>query len=152
MNASRKGKVSILAVKEPEPAPKKDLNEWLLSPKEIAKRVATIREDLEAARDRYRGTMFDILTEGAEPRSLNTETEIREPWGLVNFLCPALEECYKRAIDGDTEDSLSNLEYVGTEVGFQIGMLAGLIFADCDPREIDRAECGLIHASAARKF
>jgi len=96
--------------------------------------------------------MFDILTEGATPRSMDTETAIREPYQLVNLLCPALEECFRRVGEDCNDNAVGYLQFTGMEVGFQIGLLAGLIFADADAQEIDRAVRGLVHASVARRF
>jgi hypothetical protein len=125
---------------------------WKLSAEEITKRVRVIRRELEAARARYEGTMFDILTEGSEPRSMSTDEGIREPYELANFLRPALEGYYERSRGPvSDEDSVAFLQYEGIEAGFQIGILAGFIFAGADVREIDRAERGLIHASMARE-
>jgi hypothetical protein len=45
-----------------------------------------------------------------------------------------------------------NLKWETAWTSFQIGVLAGAIFAGCSDREIDRLERGLVHATVSRRW
>jgi hypothetical protein len=107
---------------------------------EIALRVRSIRQELEKVKAEFEGGIFDAMTTGEPPRSLSC-WEIREPDQLANYLNPVLKAQHDRGVD---------VHYEAIIAGYQIGMLAGVIFGDCPASTIDRFERGLVFATAAK--
>jgi hypothetical protein len=136
---------------------KKEEESWKLTRSELTNRVRQIRRELEAAKERYDGALLDNFTDGI-PRSLDIGVN-REPHAAVAYLCPSIEGRFDRlhrlqhnAIVQKLSDDVGDLHYWSTEVAFQIGMLAGVIYADCPAATIDRFERGLVVAIAARDW
>src|SRR5438034_7148212 len=127
---------------------------WRLSREEIAYRVGEIRRVLEEDSKRYNGALFDVVTDSL-PRSLDGRSDNREPYDLANYINPSLRGHYNRCSNvtvGPLEDDLCTLQWEGMETAFQIGILAGFIFAGCSEGTIDRVEQGLISATTARRW
>ena len=123
-----------------------------LSRTEIAARVRVLRKELEAAKQRYDGALFDNFTNGI-PQSLDIMNVNREPHGAVYYLSPFLERMVKDLQEGKHFSCLSNdvfeLYYWSTQTAVAFGMLAGAIYADCPTATIDRFERGLVTSLAA---
>ncbi len=134
---------------------KKEEESWKLTRIELTNRVRQIRRELEAAKERYDGALLDNFTDDM-PRSLDVAGVNREPHAAVAYLCPSIEGRFERlqhnVIGQHLSDDAGDLHYWSTEVAFQIGMLAGAIYADCPATTIDRFERGLIVAIAARDW
>jgi hypothetical protein len=133
-------------------ARKREQESLKLTRTEIASRVHQLRKELEAAKQRYDGALFDNFTDGI-PRSLDVCDVNREPFGAVYHLSPLLEATVKHLQDGEVNRCLSDdvfeLFYFSTDTAYHVGMLAGAIYADCPPATIDRFERGLVTAAAA---
>ena len=125
---------------------------WKLSRDEIASRVRQLRRELEAAKERYDGALLDNFTDGI-PRSLDHVNVNREPFGTVYLFSPKLEAMVDRLQKNEPISCLSDdvfeLFFWGTDTAYQIGMLAGAIYADCPAATIDRFERGLVVSLAA---
>jgi hypothetical protein len=133
--------------KQKEVALKHEEESWKLTRKELARRVHQLRGELEAAKERYDGALFDNFTDGI-PRTLDADERNREPYGAVEFLSPGLkgrtERLQKENPLSCISDDASELFFFSTEVAYQIGMLAGAIYADCSKATVDRFERGLV--------
>lgn len=114
---------------------------------EIASRVSQLRKELEAAKQRYDGALFDNYYNGMPP-SLDVVDENREPYGAVQYLSPSIERDLSRAQESQNYDALG-LFVDSTQLAFQFGMLAGAIYADCPTATVDRFERGLVTALTA---
>ena len=129
--------------------------QWKLTKAEIAKRVKDIRRELEAAKARYEGALLDNYTDGI-PRSLDIVDVNKEPYGAVDYLCPSLkgrlDRLQNETYEACLSDDVGELYFWSTEIAFQIGMLAGAIYADCPKETVDRFERGLAFALAARHW
>ncbi len=128
--------------------------DWKLTREEIAHRARQIRKEIQEAKARFDGAMFDVLTDSDIPRSLDN-VSVREPYELVNYLRPSTEGHYGRcsaAIPGEEFDSLCSLQWEGMETAFQIGMLEGFVFAGSSEKEVQRMERGLAYASSVRHW
>ena len=138
--------------KQKEAALKAEQESWKLSRDEIANRVHKLREELEAAKQRYNGALFDNFYDGI-PRSLDHLGLNREPFGAVYLMSPKLEAMVHRLQHNEPISCLSDdvfeLFYWGTDTAYMIGMLAGAIYADSPTATIDRFERGLVIALAA---
>jgi hypothetical protein len=125
---------------------------WGQSREEIANCVRELRKELEAAKARYDGALFDNYTDGI-PRSLDYMDINRAPFGAVYFISPKLkamvEGLQKNKPIRCLSDDVFELFFWGTDTAYQIGMLAGAIYADCPTATIDRFERGLIVSLAA---
>ena len=133
---------------------KQEEESWKLTRTEIAERVHVIRCELEAAKIRYDGALFDNYTDGI-PLSLDIVGVNKEPYGAVSYVAPSIKGRFDRLQDAGTKnvsDDVGELYFWGTEVAFSIGMLAGAIYADCPTATIDRFERGLAFAIAARTW
>jgi hypothetical protein len=123
---------------------------------EIAERVRDIRRHFEALRERTAGAIFDVAVPGM-PRSLDniSDADERELHDMVASLNPEVTQLFdylSELLEGKAGDKLFDCHYHSIELAFQIGMFAGIIFACDSPAEIDRAEKGLVVASAARQL
>ena len=138
--------------KQQEAARKQEQESRKLTRDEIAKRVREIRKELEAAKERYEGALFDNYT-GGIPRSLDVVDVNREPYGAVQYISPWTEGCLERLQNGivndNDPDDVFEFFFFRTETAFQLGMLAGAIYADCPTTTIDRFERGLVTALSA---
>ena len=126
---------------------------WRLTRAEITARVRAIRAQLEAFRAQLEGVPFDVVTNDM-PVSLDYGNRPC-PSELTEALDPAIKGHYDRlhkatAHDLELQDDLAALKWKTAETSFQIGVLAGPMFADASDRKIDRLERGLIHATASR--
>jgi hypothetical protein len=124
---------------------------WKLTRIEVASRVRNVRLELETFRTRLEGMPFDVVTDDT-PRSVDY---VNGSWPID--LAETLSPCVKGRFDWIYErisekDELFNLKSETAETAFQVGVLAGAIFAGCSDREIDRLERGLIHATVSRNW
>ena len=77
---------------------------------------------------------------------------------VVIDLADAFDPCIKGRFEWiaesipDWQDEIVNLKMETAETAFQIGVMAGAMFAGCSEREIDRLERGLIHAIVSRSW
>ena len=116
---------------------------------ELESRVNEIRRELEAAKRRYDGALFDNYTDGMPP-SLDVARENREPYGAVYYLAPIVEQTVNKLQENDEiSDDLFGLYINSTQTAYAVGMLAGAIYADCPTAIIDRFERGMTAALAA---
>ena len=135
-------------------ARKQEEESWTRTPEQIAAVVKDIRHELEQARQRYDGAMFDAVAD-AIPRSMDVGDK-KEIYQLVEALNPCLEGFHirvEKALGHCLEtDDLGNMHWQGHEYAFQLGMFAGFIFAGASDKELDRLERALVHATAARHW
>jgi len=138
--------------KQQKAARKQEAETLKLTRDEIATRVGQLRKELEAAKQRYDGALFDNFTDGIPP-SLDHVDVNREPHGAVYHLSPLLEAWVKQLQHGEVKSCLSDdvfeLFFFSTQTAYEFGMLAGVIYADCPTATIDRFERGLVTALAA---
>ena len=125
---------------------------WMLSPLEITKRVRALRAELEFYREQIEGVPFDIACgDFCSPTSLEYERQYTV--ALVEDFNP-LVKGYFEMIDNFAKDhgchelldfnsKLFSLKLHSAETGFQIGLLAGVIFAGCSKEQVDKFERGL---------
>jgi hypothetical protein len=123
-----------------------------LSRAEIRSRVHSIRQELEYMQAHFDGAIFDAMTNDGPPHSLYTDKAIREHYQLTDYLNPMLRAQYDRVMDRVGENPLLTLHSDIIQTAYQIGMLAGAIFADCPAAIIDRFERGLAFATGARSW
>jgi len=135
--------------KQQEEARKQEKESLLLTRAEIAKRVNEIRKELETAKQRYDGALFDNYTDGIPP-SLDIVDVNRAPFGAVYHLSPRLERMLKNLQDNadpmKQSDDVFELFFWGTHTAYALGMLAGAIYADLPQQTVDRWERGLVTA------
>jgi len=146
-------KLELVTDKNQQKAARKQEEEKLkLTRHEIARRVRQLRKELEAAKQRYDGALFDNFTDGSPP-SLDIVNVNREPYGAVYHLSPLLEARVEQLQHGELKSSLSDdifeLFFFSTTTAYEFGMLAGAIYADCPTATIDRFERGLMTALGA---
>ena len=138
--------------KQQELARKEEEQRLKLSLPEIASRVGELRKELEAAKQRYDGALFDNYTDGIPP-SLDIVDVNRAPYSAVYYLSPLLEATVEQLQHGTVKRCLSDdvfeLFFFSTQTAYEFGMLAGAIYADCSTATIDRFERGLVTALAA---
>ncbi len=135
-------------------ARKQEEESWTRTPAQIAAKVKDIRHELEQARNRYDGAVFDAVGDSM-PCSMDTADK-RETWDLVEDLNPCLVGFYNRCTNilgncGEADD-VGSLRWQGMHYAFQLGMFAGFIFSGASEKEIDRLERALVHATAARHW
>jgi hypothetical protein len=138
--------------KQQEAARKQEEEKLKLTRDEIATRLRRLRKELEAAKQRYDGALFDNFTDGIPP-SLDHVGVNREPFGAVYHLSPLLEAWVEQLQNGKVKSCLSDdvfeLFFFSTQTAYEIGMLAGAIYMDSPTATIDRFERGLVTALAA---
>jgi hypothetical protein len=138
--------------KQQDEARKQEEQNLKLTRAEIADRVGQLRKELEAAKQRYDGALFDNFTDGIPP-SLDIVDVNREPYGAVYHLSPLLEAGVKHLQHGEVKrcfsDDVFELFFFSTQTAYEVGMLAGAIYADSPTTTIDRFERGLVAALAA---
>jgi hypothetical protein len=128
-------------------------NSWKLARQEIGNRVRKLRLELETYRSRLEGMTFDVVT-GDTPWSVDSVNS-PYPLDLAEMFNPCIPGRYDpmyESISHEWKDELFNLKSETADTAFQIGVLAGAIFAGCSDREIDRLERGLIHATMSRNW
>ena len=142
----------VTDTKAQQEARKERDNDLKLTRIEIADRVTQLRNELEAAKQRYDGTLFDSFTDGI-PATLDLVDVNREPYGAVYHLSPLLEDWVRLLQNGEVKscfsDDVFELFFFSTQTAYQFGMFAGAIYADCPKETIDRFERGLVTALAA---
>jgi hypothetical protein len=138
--------------KQQDEARKQEEQNLKLTRAEIADRVGQLRKELEAAKQRYDGALFDNFTDGIPP-SLDIVDVNREPYGAVYHLSPLLkawvEHLQHGAVKSCLSDDVFELFFFSTQTAYEVGMLAGAIYADSPTTTIDRFERGLVGALAA---
>jgi hypothetical protein len=138
--------------KQLELAKKQQEESLKLSRDAIASRVRQLRKELETAKRRYDGALFDSFSDGI-PASLDVADDNRQPHGAVYYVSPLLEATVEQLQHGNVRSCLSDdvfeLFFFSTQTAYAIGMLAGVIYADCPTSTIDRFERGLATALAA---
>ena len=126
---------------------------WKLTRKEIAERARTLRLELETYRERLEGMPFDVVTDDC-PHSVDY-VDGSYPINLAEAFNPHIAGHYdwlEKALVGNHDVRLCRLKIETADTAFQIGVLAGAIFAGCSDREIDRLERGLVHATVSRPW
>ena len=120
---------------------------------EARNKVALIREHLEAYKIAFEGMPFNLGGIDNLPCSMNVVPNLLEI-DLVEILSPRVRNYFKM-IDKFCEDhgthrhidfqsKLFDFKMAATQTGFEIGVLAGVIFADCSEKIVDRFERGLV--------
>ncbi len=132
---------------------KKAEEKWRITPREICQRVRVLRDELESYRAQLEGAPFDIPCGDYEtPRSLEHErkytvTLVEEFNPIVGKLLEMIDSYAKEHGTHeflDFQSKLFTLKSQSAETGFQIGVLAGVIFAGCPKEVVDRFERGLM--------
>src|SRR6266545_7285728 len=101
-------KLELVTEKQQQEAARKQEEQTLkLTRDEIANRVHQLRQELEAAKQRYDGALFDNFTDGI-PASLDIVGVNREPCGVVEDLSPLLEAWVKQLQHGEVQSCLSD--------------------------------------------
>lgn len=131
-------------------------DEWRITSREARQRVRVIRDELEAYREHLEGAPFDIPCGDYEPPRSIGQHRRKHTVELVGDLNPIIDGLFKMIDDFadqhgcadylDFNSKLFLLKMEAAETGFQIGLLAGAIFAGCSNGEIDRFERGLTFA------
>jgi hypothetical protein len=127
-------------------------NEWRIGASEARDRVRNLRAELERYREQLEGVPFDIADGESGEESLD-RYERKYPAQLAEEINPLIGGLF-RAIDAfaekhgtheflDFNAKLFELKCQTAETGFQIGVLAGVIFAGSPKEVIDRFERGL---------
>ena len=137
----------VTAEKEQAAARKQEEEGRKLTRYEITNRVHQLRKELEAAKQRYDGALFDNFIDGIPP-SLDVVNVNREPYGVVYHLSPLLQSCVEHHGEVKSDD-VFDLFFFSTQTAYEVGMLAGAIYADSPTATIDRFERGLVTALAA---
>jgi len=133
-------------------------NSWEITRDEARHRARNVREILEDFRNQLEGAFFDVPC-GDVPRSLDRERQ--DVVQLVENLNPLVNGFFKMIDDLanqhgcdefiDFNAKLFLLKMEAAETGFQIGVLAGAIFAGCSQEQIDKFERGLTFAMASHR-
>ena len=102
---------------------------------------------------------FDVVTADtphsvAIPNALEPRDDA-SPLDLAESFNPCLAGQHDRIGElvpdpGELDTLICTMKIETADTAFQIGILAGAIFAGCSDREIDRLERGLVHATAVR--
>jgi hypothetical protein len=125
-----------------------------IRPREIADRVRSLRAELEYYREQMEGVRFDIPSGDAQSPRCLVHGRRKEHAQLVEDLNPFVTGIFKMIDEYakqhgcheflDFNAKLYTLNWQAAETGFQIGVLAGSIFAGCTKDEVDRLERGLV--------
>ena len=131
---------------------------WKITRTEARHRARNVREILEDFRNQIEGAFFDVPC-GDVPRSLDHERQ--DVFQLVENLNPLVNGLFKMIDDLASQHGCDDviefnaklllLEIEAAETGFQIGVLAGAIFAGCSQEQIDKFERGLTFAMASHR-
>lgn len=129
---------------------------WRITPREARQRVRGLRDELESYRDQIEGIPFDIPTGDYETLLCLDSEKRKYHIELVEDFNPLINGVFEM-IDSyarqhgchdflDFQSKLYSLKSQCAQTGFQIGVLAGAIFAGCPKENIDRFERGLTFA------
>jgi hypothetical protein len=126
---------------------------WRITRQEAVKRVRSLRVELESYHDQIDAVPFDILNDGI-PAPLDYSkrkwaVSVMEEFNpLIKGLFDRCDEAAQRHGVGEEMDfnaQLFDLKMHTAETGFQIGLLAGALFAGAPKETVDRFERGLLY-------
>ena len=170
--AAKKNTANLSVVNDPmreEWRAKRDANDetwdkaekklWITN-REMRQRSKALRAELELYREQIEAIPFDIASGGdCPPYCLDTNTR-RHVFQLVEDLNPIVEGLFHLINDFaekhgthkylDFESRLDTLKDEAATTGFQIGVLAGIIFSGQPKDTVDKFERGLAFAMSSR--
>lgn len=141
----------------------KEQKQWRITREEAGRRVAALRAELESNRDQVEAVPFDIPSgEACEPACLDGISR-KHTVELVAALNPTIDgffsrcdevakQCGAREVIDDYNSQLFNLKMCTAETGYQIGVLAGVIFSGASKETVDRFERGLLFALCSNRW
>jgi hypothetical protein len=135
--------------------------EWKITSQEARHRVHVVRDELESYRDQIEALPFDILVDDT-PYCLDIKRKdaveiIEEFTPFVRGIFEKIDDFVKELLPREHQSldfnaKLFMLERQAIESGFQVGVLAGVIFAGCPKEQIDKFERGLAFAIASNRW
>lgn len=126
---------------------------WKITRHEAAARVSALRIELESYRDQIDAVPFDILADDI-PRCLD-RSKREEAVNVMEQLNPLIKGLFDRCDEiaqrhGVSEEidynaELFELKLQLSDTAFQVGLLAGAMFAGASRETVDRFERGLLY-------
>ena len=124
---------------------------WKITPQEAANRVRSLRAELEYHCSQVEAMNFGITCDDM-PYCLDW-TKRKYTYQLVDALNPFVDGILEMIDEYakqhgcheylDFQSHLFDMKSQAAEIGFRIGVLAGVIFAGCSKDQVDRFERGL---------
>ena len=149
-------KTTLSVVKPNESEPRnwdKETQSWRITRQEALKRVRSLRIELESYRDQIDAVPFDILADSIPAPLDHSERKwavnVMEDFNpLIKGLFDRCDEAARRHGVNEEMDfnaQLFDLKMHLSETAFQIGLLAGALFAGAPKETVDRFERGLLY-------